>query len=118
MNNMRSARHTMRDKSYDNCQNSSSIRDYEIKDKLGEGTYGIVYKCIDVKTKEVCVMKQVALDKTNPGELNDKMQEAFVMRSIRHPYVNKFKHAFCDDGKLCLINDYCDKGDLDTYLRN
>ena len=36
---------------------SSAIRDYEIMQKLGEGSNGIAYKVRDRKNGEICVMK-------------------------------------------------------------
>ena len=54
---MRSARGTKRDKSIDNAFNSNAIKDYEINKKLGEGTYGVVFKVRDKRNGEICVMK-------------------------------------------------------------
>jgi len=34
-------------------------RKYEIVSKLGKGAYGIVWKCIDKKTKETFALKKV-----------------------------------------------------------
>ena len=40
------------------------------------------------------------------------------MKNIRHPYICRFKLYFQDQKKLCIIFEYCDKGDLDIYIKN
>ena len=40
------------------------------------------------------------------------------MKSLRHPNICRFKNSFYDAGKLCIISEYCDRGDLDAFLRN
>lgn len=40
---------------------SSSLRNYEIKQKLGSGSYGIIYKAYNKADKLVCVLKQISL---------------------------------------------------------
>jgi mitogen-activated protein kinase 15 len=37
---------------------SHILRKYEIQQKLGKGAYGIVWKAIDKKTKEVVALKK------------------------------------------------------------
>jgi mitogen-activated protein kinase 15 len=34
------------------------LKKYEILQKLGKGAYGIVWKCIDKRTKEVVALKK------------------------------------------------------------
>ena len=48
----------------------------------------------------------------------DKMNEVNVMRGIRHPYISRFKYQFSENNKLCIINEYCDRGDLEIYMKN
>lgn len=37
------------------------IRNFEIQNKLGSGSYGVIYKAIDKSTREICVLKQISL---------------------------------------------------------
>ena len=108
----------MRAANRNNQETSSSIKDFEIIQRLGEGAYGTAFKVRDKRNGEIVVMKQIALSASNPGELADKMQECMLMNNLRHPYICRFKHSFCDQNKLCIINEYCDKGDLAAYLKN
>ena len=39
------------------------IRNFDIQTKLGYGSYGVIYKAINKTTKEVCVLKQIGLNR-------------------------------------------------------
>jgi serine/threonine protein kinase len=51
------------------------MREVEVIEKLGQGSYGTAYKVRDKKTGEVVVMKQIPIDPNDPGDLGDKMKE-------------------------------------------
>lgn len=40
---------------------NNSLRNYEIRQKLGSGSYGVIYKAVNKTDKSVCVLKQIAL---------------------------------------------------------
>lgn len=46
------------------------IRNFEIQNKLGSGSYGVIYKAIDKTTREICVLKQISL-----GRLSEKARK-------------------------------------------
>jgi len=40
------------------------------------------------------------------------------MKRIRHKNICKFKFHFQTQTDLCLVFEYCDRGDLENYLKN
>lgn len=64
------------------------------------------------------MLKQITLVDTDPGDLNDKMQECAVVKSLRHSYICRQKDYFANNKMLGILSEYCDKGDLDKYLKN
>ena len=44
-----------------------------MKEKLGEGSFGIVYKVRDKKTGDILVMKQIPIVDSDPGDLTNKL---------------------------------------------
>ena len=94
------------------------LKDFEVLDKLGEGSFGQVHKVRDRISHEICVMKVVPFDSSNPGALNDKLQECSILKNLRHPYICRFKQYFVDQSRLCIIFDYSDKGDLESFIKN
>lgn len=39
----------------------NSLKNYEIHQKLGSGSYGVIYKAISKADRSVCVLKQINL---------------------------------------------------------
>ena len=54
----------------------------------------------------------------DPEYLNDKLGECMLMKDLRHPNVCKFKECFVSRKQLCILFDFCEKGDLSTYIKN
>lgn len=46
---------------------SRSVSDFEKLNRVGEGTYGIVYRARDIKTKEIVALKKIRMDKEKEG---------------------------------------------------
>ncbi len=44
-----------------------SVSDFEKLNRVGEGTYGIVYRARDIKTKEVVALKKIRMDREKEG---------------------------------------------------
>ena len=44
-----------------------SVNDFEKLNRVGEGTYGIVYRARDIKTKEVVALKKIRMESEKEG---------------------------------------------------
>lgn len=44
-----------------------SVGDFEKLNRIGEGTYGIVYRARDMKTKEVVALKKIRMETEKEG---------------------------------------------------
>jgi len=51
------------------------MSDFQIIQKLGQGSYGTAYKARDNLSGEVIVMKQIPINTCDPGDLVDKLRE-------------------------------------------
>ena len=85
---------------------------YEVLGVVGEGAYGIVYKC---KNKETG--KYVAIKKFK--ELGDELvkktmkRELKMLQRLHHPNVVEFQDAFRRKGNLFLVFEFVDKNLLE-----
>lgn len=43
----------------------SRLRNYDIQEKLGSGSYGVIYRVVQRVDKSVCVLKQIKLSRLN-----------------------------------------------------
>lgn len=56
----------------------TSYEDYEKKEKIGKGTYGVVYKAIYKPTGEIVAMKKMVLKVKFPEIINKRSLSNFT----------------------------------------
>lgn len=95
-----------------------SLKDFEVLQELGKGAYGSVFKVKRIEDGEIYALKKVVLNKLNPKEKENALNEIRILASISSPYVISYKDAFYDEKSfsLCIIMDYCDDGDLEAKI--
>ena len=62
---------------------------YERKEKLGEGTYGVVYKALDRQTNTYTALKKIRLEREDEGVPSTAIREISLLKEIQHPNVVK-----------------------------
>ena len=65
----------------------SRAEKYEKLDKLGEGTYGVVYKARDKDTNEVFALKKIRLESEEEGIPSTAIREISILKELAHPNV-------------------------------
>jgi len=68
-------------------QEASQLERYERQEKLGEGTYGIVYKCRDLVTGQIVALKKIRLEKEDDGVPSTAIREISLLKGLKHPNV-------------------------------
>ena len=71
--------------------------------KIGEGTYGIVYKAKDVQTERIVALKKVRI---NP-EIEVHI-EKHCLSLLKHPNIIHLLDVINTSKKLVLIFEYCE----------
>jgi NIMA (never in mitosis gene a)-related kinase len=52
-------------------------------------------------------------------ERNETLQEAKILEVLNHPNITRFREVYkTKKGKLCIVMDYCDDGDLQLKVKN
>ena len=92
------------------------IRDYTIKDKLGTGSYGTVYKVTKKTDKNIYVLKQISLFGLTPSQIEGVKNEANILSQMNSTYVVKYCDSFEDKNFLNIVMEFCDGGDLSKFL--
>ena len=60
---------------------------YKRLEKLGEGTYGVVYKAINQETGETVAIKKIRLEKEDDGVPSTAIREISLLKNLKHPNV-------------------------------
>ncbi|EJW04030.1 CMGC/CDK/CDC2 protein kinase [Edhazardia aedis USNM 41457] len=88
------------------------VEEYEKIAKLGEGTYGIVYKVRCKKTGNIFALKKIRLDDEQEGIPSTTIREISLLKTLKHStIINLMKVSYSQD-KLFLIFDF-----IETDLR-
>lgn len=101
-----------------NNRNQQMVRDYTIKEKLGTGSYGVVYKVLKKGDKQFYVLKQISLFNMNKAQIDEVKNESKILASLNSIFIVKYYDSFIDNNNLNIIMEYCDGGDLSHLLNN
>ena len=92
-----------------------SLENYEKQSKLGEGTYGVVYRALDKRTGATVALKRIRLDQEDEGIPPTSVREISILKELNHPCVVHLNEVINSQGKLTLVFEYLDK-DLKKFL--
>ena len=95
----------------------SKISRYIKKDKLGEGTYGVVYKAIDKTTNKTVAVKIMRLDEEEEGVASTTLREVAVLKKMNHPNIVSLIDAFVQDQQLTIVLEFL-QTDIRKYLKS
>jgi serine/threonine protein kinase len=92
-----------------------ALSNFEKREKLGEGTYGVVYKAIDKRTNEVVALKKIRLEQEEEGLPATAVREISILRDLKHPNIVDLKEVINSKGRLTLVFEFLDK-DLKKFM--
>ena len=102
--------------------NGDDMVRYKKMGKLGEGTYGLVYKAHDqIDDKIVAIKKIKLLDQHEEGVPPTTLREISLLKTLKHPNIVEMFGVLYDEGELYLIFEFlsCDlRGWLDDLPEN
>ena len=93
---------------------SKKIDKYQKIEKIGEGTYGVVYKCKDTQSGDIYALKKIRLQAEEEGIPSTAIREISLLKELQHInickryYRNRSKHSDDED----FDNIMCKNKDL------
>jgi len=88
---------------------------YQKLEKIGEGTYGVVYKAKDRVTGEIIALKKIRLEAEDEGIPSTAIREISLLKELQHPNIVRLYDVVHTERKLTLVFEYLDQ-DLKKYL--
>jgi len=90
---------------------------YERLEKIGEGTYGTVFKAKNRQTQEIVALKRYRLDTEDEGIPSSALREICLMKELKHTNIVRLQDVLHSDRRLTLVFEYVDQ-DLYHYLES
>lgn len=101
---------------------SSSGKTYETYKKvntLGVGSFGTAYLVQCQSDKALAVIKQIDISEMQDDERKETLKEAKILEVLNHPNITRFREVYkTKKGKLCIVMDYADDGDLQSRVKS
>ncbi len=94
----------------------SQIERFKKLEKLGEGTYGVVYKAQDKVTGEIVALKKIRLEKEDDGVPSTAIREISLLKGLRHPNIVELKEVLYSENQLWLVFEYLEY-DLKKFMK-
>lgn len=96
----------------------STSKDFEVLNKLGQGSFGTVYKVRRKADKNFYVMKSINISQMDRRGQQESVNEVKILASLDSPYIVKYFDSFIENKTLNIIMEFCDKGDLSQAIRS
>uniref|UniRef100_A0A1B0ANU1 cyclin-dependent kinase n=1 Tax=Glossina palpalis gambiensis TaxID=67801 RepID=A0A1B0ANU1_9MUSC len=89
-------------------QGSSRMDRYEKLSRLGEGSYGIVYKCRDRETGQLVAVKRFVESEDDPAIRKIALREIRLLKNLKHPNLVSLLEVFRRKRRLHLVFEFCE----------
>uniref|UniRef100_A0A3Q3B8Q1 non-specific serine/threonine protein kinase n=1 Tax=Kryptolebias marmoratus TaxID=37003 RepID=A0A3Q3B8Q1_KRYMA len=86
---------------------------FDVLEKLGEGSYGCVFKANYKETGEIVAIKQVPVE----SDLQEIIKEISIMQQCHSPHVVRYYGSYFKNSDLWIVMEYCGGGSVSDIIR-
>jgi len=97
-----------------------SIKEWRRGHKIGQGSYGCVYKGLEITTGRIFAVKKAAIQSTDSEDRKfvEKLSEELdIFRHLRHENIVSFLGHEFNNGELCIFMEYASGGSLQAMIQ-
>jgi serine/threonine protein kinase len=95
---------------------SQSLSAYTVIEKLGEGTYGEVFKARHNETNEMVVLKRIHIDYHDDGVPVETIREVSILKDVQHVNIVTLLDVLPSESRITLVLEQMDR-DLQYFIR-
>ncbi len=95
-----------------------AIDNYVLREVVGEGQYGKVYKAFNTQTCELYAIKVIKIDKLKevPKLQEFLLNEIKILSRVEHPNIVKFIQMLKTSNNMYMVYEYCEHGTLEELI--
>lgn len=83
-----------------------AVSSFQKLEKIGEGTYGVVYKAREKRTGKLVALKRIRPENENEGIPATTIREILLLRHLQHSTIIKLEEVIHNDGSMFLVFEY------------
>ncbi|EDV58529.1 cyclin-dependent kinase 1 [Drosophila erecta] len=91
------------------------MEDFEKIEKIGEGTYGVVYKGRNRLTGQIVAMKKIRLESDDEGVPSTAIREISLLKELKHENIVCLEDVLMEENRIYLIFEFLSM-DLKKYM--
>lgn len=101
-------------------QVTPQLKDYVFGNKLGQGSYGVVYKACRSGSRgtDQVAIKCIFKARLSSSSCDNLINEISILKNISCDFIVSLLDFNWDSAYIYLIFEYCSLGDLDTFLKS
>eukprot|EP01100_Stratorugosa_tubuloviscum_P011984 TRINITY_DN5486_c0_g4_i1.p1 TRINITY_DN5486_c0_g4~~TRINITY_DN5486_c0_g4_i1.p1 ORF type:complete len:514 (-),score=170.74 TRINITY_DN5486_c0_g4_i1:39-1559(-) len=93
----------------------NGVNNYSNLEYIAQGSFGSVYKAIDVKTRNNVAIKKIKIADTIEEQKN-QMSEVNIFNTIHHINLVRMHESFLEDNEIWLVLEWMGQGSLDSLI--
>ncbi|XP_017839458.1 cyclin-dependent kinase 10 [Drosophila busckii] len=95
------------------------VSEFEKLNRVGEGSYGIVYRARDTRNGEIVALKKVRMDQEKDGLPVSGLREIMILKQCQHENIVRLREVVVGKSldSIFLVMDFCEQ-DLASVLDN
>lgn len=96
-----------------------SVTEFEKLNRIGEGTYGIVYRAKDTRSNKIVALKKMRMENEKDGIPVSGLREMNILLNLSHEHIVDMKEVVVGRSleSMFLVMEYCEQ-DLASLLDN
>ena len=79
------------------------MEDFVKLEKIGEGTYGVVFKGKNKKTGEIVAMKKIRLESEEEGVPSTAIREISLLKELQHPNIVLLQDVIMQESRYLKV---------------
>ncbi|KAM7067121.1 cyclin-dependent kinase 3 isoform 2-T2 [Molossus nigricans] len=96
-------------------RSSADMDVFQKVEKIGEGTYGVVYKAKNKETGQLVALKKIRLDLETEGVPSTAIREISLLKELKHPNIVRLLDVVHSEKKLYLVFEFLSQ-DLKKFM--
>ncbi|XP_036194786.1 cyclin-dependent kinase 3 isoform X2 [Myotis myotis] len=94
---------------------AAAMDSFQKVEKIGEGTYGVVYKARHRDTGQLVALKKIRLDLETEGVPSTAIREISLLKELKHPNIVRLLDVVHSEKKLYLVFEFLSQ-DLKKFM--